>query len=162
MSLTEKQRQAIIIRDEETSQMRHYSEQKGFFKKKKEDCLNCDGQGCGLQVHHIDPRRNGGGDEPNNLITLFQCEHNGKKKKGFADPKTEFVVHEDMIDVFKKYRNGDKKAFQKMSEERTAKLQSGIIYWNPDHDEEMLETAQERTKKATLLGWIFPPKKKGA
>lgn len=157
MSLTERQRKAIIERDEGTSQMRHYSEQKGFHRMKAEDCVDCDGKGCGLQVHHIQPQRTEGADEPENLITVYQCEHNGKKAKGaFADPATEFVIHPDMIETFQNYRKGDKRAFIKLSEQRNQKLASGVIYWNADHDEEMAETAKERTDTAISKGWRFP------
>ena len=160
MSLTERMRTWIIKRDEGTSQLRHYSETKGFCKRDPKDCKDCNGQGCGLQVHHIDPRRNGGGDVPDNLLTLLQCEHNGKKTgKKMADPKKEFVVHPDMVEVFENYRKGDKRAFQKMSEERNKKMANGETYWNTDHDQEMLETATERTNNVISLGWIWPKKK---
>ena len=141
--------------------MRHYSEENGFAPKQSQRCEGCDGKGCGLQVHHIDPRRNGGGDVPDNLITLYTCEHIGKKGNGdLVDPSEEFVVHPDMIGTIKSYRNGNKKAFQEMGVQRDIKLQHGEIYWNPDHDEEMKETAEERTKSASARGWKWPEKKK--
>lgn len=157
MSLTERMRNWIIKRDNHQSQLRHYTEQGGFKPKNVELCEGCDGTGCGLQVHHIDPRRNGGGDVPDNLITVLQCEHNGRKKKGkLADPKKEFVIHPDMVEVFQEYRKGDKQAFNKMGKKRQEKLDQGETYWNTDHDAEMLQTAKERTDNVTVLGWIWP------
>lgn len=161
MSLTERMRSWIIKRDDNQSQLRHYTEKKGFKTKDVETCKDCDGEGCGLQVHHIDPRRNGGDDVPDNLITVLQCEHNGKKKKGkLADVRKEFVIHEDMVEVFEEYRKGDKQAFNKMGKKRQEKLERGEVYWNTDHDDEMLETAKERTDNVTALGWIWPKRKK--
>lgn len=86
MALTAKQRKAILERDDNTSQMRHYSEEKGWHKG---GYCEDEGEGCtDLHVHHIKPQRSGGNDEPENLITLFACEHVGvckqeKIKKGF-------------------------------------------------------------------------------
>lgn len=157
---SERQRKAILERDNNTSQMRHYSEESGFAPTPVEKCKACNGKGCGLQVHHIDPRRNGGGDTPDNLITLFACEHIGKKANGeLADTSEEFVVHPDTTDALRSYRKGNKKAFQEMSTKRDIKLQHGEIYWNPDHDEEMKETAVERTQSAVAKGWKWPLKK---
>ena len=75
-SLSKKGRQDILKRDSNQSQMRHYSEEKGWYKNK-----NCeyDGEPCGhLHVHHLKTRRQGGDDEPENLLTLSECEHNGR------------------------------------------------------------------------------------
>lgn len=161
MSLTERMRNWILKRDNNTSQMRHYTEASGFKPKNVKKCKGCNGEGCPLQVHHITTQRNGGMDNPNNLITIYECEHNGRKKDGtLADPDKEFMVHPDMPEVFKNYRSGDKKAFQKMQKKRNEQIESGEIYWNTDHDEEMLETAKERTNNVIALGWIWPKKKK--
>lgn len=74
-SITPKQRKAILKRDNNHSQMRHYSEEKGWYKNE-----NCpyDGKPCTkLEVHHIVPQHLGGEDEPNNLLTISACEHRG-------------------------------------------------------------------------------------
>ncbi len=75
MALSEKQRNAILDRDDNHSQMRHYSGKRGWFTN-----ANCpyDDNPCNkLEVHHIVPQRMGGEDEPRNLITLTKCEHAG-------------------------------------------------------------------------------------
>jgi len=71
--LTRKQREAILRRDDYHSQMRHYSEERGWYVNE-----NCpyDGEPCAnLHVHHIQPVRAGGTNDPENLITIFSCEH---------------------------------------------------------------------------------------
>jgi len=74
-AFTKAQRDWIIERDEGTSQMRHYSEEKGFYNHKA--CPH-DGEPCGhLEIHHILPRRVGGGASADNLLTVFKCEHTG-------------------------------------------------------------------------------------
>lgn len=79
-ALTKKQRDAIIERDGGTSQLRHYSEEKGFYKEP--NCIY-DGNPCPhLEVHHIKPQRTGGKDEATNLITLKACEHTGRCPSG--------------------------------------------------------------------------------
>lgn len=66
--------------------MRHYSEEKGFYKNE-----NCpyDGRPCSsLNVHHIEPvheLRNRGEswedvNSPYNLLTISECEHVGTCK----------------------------------------------------------------------------------
>jgi len=80
--LTKRQREAILDRDDHTSQMRTYSEEKGWhlasYCDNPEDCND-------LQVHHIKPRRKcktqEEADNPRNLITLFSCLHTGICKK---------------------------------------------------------------------------------
>lgn len=76
--LTKAQREAILQRDEHTSQMRHYSEDRGFYNNKA--CPYDNNLCTSLQVHHIQPRRAHGGNEPENLITIFECEHVGRCK----------------------------------------------------------------------------------
>jgi len=86
--LSKKDKEKIRERDGYTSGMRHYSEERGFYQNK-----NCpyDGKPCSsLQVHHIEPVRKGlflrkSGQEindPDNLITVFECEHVGHCKDG--------------------------------------------------------------------------------
>lgn len=87
MASWSKTRKDILDRDNNESQMRHYDEERGWHT----DVDHCEdgGQGCThTQVHHIQPRRAGGGDDSDNLITLYECQHTGrcpseKIKKGY-------------------------------------------------------------------------------
>lgn len=79
--LTRKQRKAILSRDNHTPQERGYSEEKGWHKK--HDPCPYDGKPCdSLDVHHIEPRRVGGKNEPENLITVSSCFHTGRCRSG--------------------------------------------------------------------------------
>lgn len=158
--ITDSQRKKILERDEHTSQMRHYSE-KGGFQKGCGDCPLKGTTGKKLQVHHINPNGNGGTNDPQNLITVFECEHTGKMCNGkLADPKKKFIIHEDMLQGFSEYRAGDKSAIRKVMERRQPLKEHGEIYWNTDHDEEMAQTAKERTDNAVASGWKFWGRKK--
>lgn len=76
--LTKGQRNAILNRDNYRSQMRHYSEDRGWYKN---EVCPYDREPCSsLQIHHITPVRAGGKNEPDNLITISECEHVGKCK----------------------------------------------------------------------------------
>ena len=157
--LTQGQRNAIVQRDEGTSQMRHYSEEQGFHKGCAE-CPSKKGQPK-LQVHHINPNGNGGSNDPQNLNTIFECEHTGKMCDGkLADPNKKFMVHPDMLQGFAEYRKGNKKAIQEVMVRRKPLKEHGEIYWSTDHDEEMAQTAVERTLNALNLGWVYPRPKK--
>lgn len=164
MAFTERERNAILERDDHTSQLRNYSERSGF--KAHDGCI-FDGRPCkNLQVHHIDTQRNGGGDTPDNGITLYECQHNGRCPENrihgerYLDPRIDFIVHPDMVKTFKDYANGDSKAFQKMFETRLEAVANGEYYHNPDHDAEMFETAKERTLNALANGWVWPKRRK--
>lgn len=158
--LTQAERRSILERDEYTSQMRHYSEKRGFYK----GCAECPLKGKSkpkLQVHHVNPNGNGGANEPENLITVNECEHVGKRCDGtLVYDSSSFVIHEDMRQGFEEYRKGDKKAIQRVMERRKPLKENGEVYWNTDHDAEMAQTAVERTQNAISLGWIFKRKKK--
>ena len=79
--LTDAERKSILERDNYTSQMRHYSEEEGWHTGGY--CEDETWQSCNdVHVHHIIPRGNGGTNNPENLITLFACEHVGVCKKG--------------------------------------------------------------------------------
>lgn len=91
MALSKAQREAILQRDNYQSQMRHYSEELGWHTGGY--CEN-GGEGCQhLQVHHIRPQSTF--DDPNdpemdnplNLITLYECEHNGRCPEGKILPQ---------------------------------------------------------------------------
>lgn len=149
--LTESQRNSILDRDGNFPQMRHYSEDLGWHKQKP-----CYVPGvCKLQVHHIETRRNGGMNAPENLITLAICDHIGKCTLDgtLLDPTTDFVVHPDMVATLVKYREGNKKAFAEMFGEREELVADGLLYHNSDHDSEMLETALQNTANAVAQGW---------
>ena len=76
--ISKAQREAILFRDKYTSAMLHYSEEKGFYQN-----TTCpyDHKPCSsLQVHHILPRGFGGENLPENLATIFECEHAGRCK----------------------------------------------------------------------------------
>jgi hypothetical protein len=78
--LSKKQRDSIVERDEGKSQMRHYSEEEGwhtggYCKDPENPCPH-------LHVHHIEPHGAGGSDDPTNLITVSECEHNGRCPSG--------------------------------------------------------------------------------
>jgi hypothetical protein len=160
--LTKRQRDRIVERDEHQSQMRTYTEKDGWTNK----VHHCpfDGQGCKhLQVHHIVPRRCGGTNEPDNLITLCSCQHIGKcpdrridGHKKYADPKKHFVVHPDMIEAYKGY-DGTNNTMEQVFARRQEKVERGETFHNTLHDEEMLETAALRTKRT---GWYHRKRKK--
>lgn len=78
------------------------------------------------------------------------------KERKYVDPNEAFVVHPDVTDGFITY-NGDPDHFKKVFRGRNKKLQDGEEYWNSDHDVEMQQTAEERSKKP---GWMFPRRKK--
>lgn len=178
MALTERQRASIIVRDEGTSQMLHYSEAEGWYQGGY--CRERGGDCSDLHVHHIDPQRNGGGDTPDNLITLYACEHvgvckaariipqlalsvPGRKEGKYVDPEKAFVVHPDITRAFLGY-DGTDGYFKQVFEERDQKILSGEYYWNTDHDTQMAQTARERSQDAAAITsgftW-FDRKKKG-
>lgn len=158
--LTPKQRQAIIERDNHTSQMRHYSEEKGWHTECPNNCP-VEKIKRKLNVHHVNPNGNGGSNDATNLLTIYECEHTGKKCNGeLVDPEEKFVVHPDMIEGFKNYRKGNKNAIAEVMQKRKPLKERGEIYWNTDHDAEMQQTAIERTLNALNLGWIYINKHK--
>lgn len=155
-AITQKQRLKILLRDGGKSQMRHYTEEKGWHNGGY-----CEDEICEhLQVHHIETQRNGGGDYPENLITLSQCEHNGvcpsRKiidglRNGKYTNEGQFCVHPDIKEATMNYNGGD--SFKKVFEARNIKVALGEPYHNQDHDEELLETALLNTQNAIIHGW---------
>lgn len=174
MALTERQRREIIQRDGGTSIIQHYSEERGWFTEgycgaMSEHCTD-------LHVHHINPQRNGGGDVPENLATVFACEHIGVCKQRclpdnvslstparnkYVNPERAFVIHPDITDAFMGY-DGSKDYFKTVFKTRDELLAKGEVYWNTDHDRQLLDTARENTMDAGLIGsgWIFHPRNK--
>lgn len=69
-----------------------------------------------------------------------------ERGKRYIDPEKKFCVHPDMLDAFQNY-NGTDDSFKKVFRERDEKTRSGELFWNPDHDVEMRETAIERSKQ---------------
>ncbi len=158
--LTDKQRQAILQRDNHTSQMRHYSEEKGFTTGCQNNCP-VEEIKRKLHVHHVNPHGNGGSNDATNLLTIYECEHVGKKCDGsLVDTTKSFVIHPDMVEGLKKYRAGNKNAIMEVMIKRQPIKESGGIYWNTDHDQEMQETAIQRTQNAVSRGWIYINKHK--
>lgn len=163
LALTQKQRLAILERDNHQSQIRHYSEEKGWHTEPK--CEDCRGV-CRLEVHHIIPQLWAIAklhlnwdeiDTPENVITTNSCEHVGRIARGvYANPDKSFVIHPDTLTAYKNY-NGNG-SFEKMLEDRQVKIKEGEIYWSDDHDIEMKQTAEERTVLAQGKGWRWPKK----
>jgi len=83
---SKKQREAIFERDDFTSQMRGYSEEKGWHIK--EGYCADGGETCEWDhVHHEIPRGFGGTNTPENLITVHSCLHVGKCPGGRIEDK---------------------------------------------------------------------------
>jgi hypothetical protein len=81
------------------------------------------------------------------------------KERGLKyTPDTKFVVHPDMKHALQNY-TGQESMDEALSM-RDVVLDRGGVYWDTDHDEEMLETARERTQVASAAGWHFPPSPK--
>lgn len=156
--LTAKERLKIIERDNGEPQMRHYDENRGWWTGGYCELL------CQfLQVHHIDTQRNGGGNTPDNLITLAQCEHTGVcparqivggLRGGKYTNENQFVVHPDIRLATMSY-NGDPSFFGKFFKARDEAVAAGELYHNDDHDAEMFETARLNTLNAIARGWIW-------
>lgn len=152
---TRKIREKIISRDDGVSQLRKYSEEKGWYRH---GGYCADPDTCNsLHVHHIKPQRTGGNSNPKNLITLGSCQHVGRcpeerilpehqhdrGKPGKWVSEKEFVVHPDMREALMNYRP-DKK-FDHVFERRDKLVDKGVIYWNDIHDDEMKDTARQRS-----------------
>ena len=69
----------------------------------------------------------------------------------YVDQLRTFVVHPDLQAAYRNYRDGD--SFEKMFEKRREKTANGEAYWNTDHDEEMLETARERSQNPEWIAY---------
>jgi len=79
--ITKKQRQYILDRDDHHTQMRTYSEEKGWTTEVAH-CATL-GEGCEtLHVHHLIPSRAGGDTLPDNLLTIAECQHTGRCQAG--------------------------------------------------------------------------------
>lgn len=75
-SLTQKQKEAIKNRDNNKSQMRHYSEEEGWHTGGY--CADPENPCDHLHVHHVKPHGAGGSDDADNLLSISECEHNGR------------------------------------------------------------------------------------
>jgi hypothetical protein len=79
----------------------------------------------------------------------------------WVDTSKTFVVHPDQTAAMKKYKPGSKTSLDEMFDERNQILEDGGEYWNPLHDSEFRETAEENTNNAiTQKNWKFPQKRK--
>jgi hypothetical protein len=74
----------------------------------------------------------------------------------FLDTRKAFTVHPDMQTFFEQYGQG--MTFEEVRKLRDEMLANGEPYWQTDHDPEMKETAEERTKVAAARGWRWPRK----
>lgn len=81
-----------------------------------------------------------------------------RKGSKHVDTSKTFVVHPDMAKALETYK--DKRDIDKVFDERNKILEDGGKYWNPLHDEEFSETAEENTNNAVVRGWKFPQRKK--
>lgn len=169
LAYSQKQRDWILERDNHTSQLRSYNEEDGW--NNKGYCH--EGGGCNhLHVHHIQPQRTGGEDSAQNGITLFECQHTGKCPSGkvkrelslrngkWVDDKKAFVVHPDMRDGMMNYKpDGD--SIGEVFKQRNEAVEKGEKYWNDIHDEEMEQTARERSMQPGLVDFKqFPDVKR--
>ncbi len=66
-----------------------------------------------------------------------------------------FVVHPDIIVATRNY-DGTPRSFRLCMELREETVKSKGVWWNAEHDEELKETARERTQAAAAKGWKFP------
>ena len=73
-------------------------------------------------------------------------------------------IHPDIKDAIKNYKGKEVggSSIQRVFKFRNAMLEvcEDIIYWDNDHDVEMLETAEERTVTKATEGWKYPKRKK--
>lgn len=151
--LNQKQRQAILERD-------CYSSQITGEPNCPYDNFLC----SNLHVHHIIPLRVGGRSVPENLITLFSCEHVGvcpeRRIFGFEKyaPKSQFVIHRDIQKAYQEY-NGTKKSFEEVFRERDILVRKGKVFWDNSRDGFLREKSIKNTKKAIKKGWQWPSEK---
>jgi len=155
---TQKVRGQVLKRDNFASQLRKYTEEKGWFRhggycRRPE---NCDW----LQVHHITPQRMGGSSQMENMITLTECQHIGRcpgcrilpehrndiGKRGKWLSRKEFMVHPDMQEALMGY-NPSRNSFKEVFAKRDKQALRNEIYWDNSHDDEMRETAIRRSKE---------------
>jgi hypothetical protein len=141
LSFTLRQRKWIKERDNNQSQMRHYSEEQGWHTSPERP-------GDTIEVHHIQMQSEGGLDTPENGISLWQREHTGKNAR-----KGEFIVHPEMEQARQDYHRGDKEAFKKAAEKHREQAKHGEPTHNDDHDIEMQQTATERTQNKRDKPW---------
>lgn len=78
-----------------------------------------------------------------------------KKQKPQKYSDNEEVIHPDMVEAYAGY-TGDNDSFKRVFRNRDRAVERGETYWNEDHDEEMRETARERTDNAVCKGWKWP------
>lgn len=174
MSLSERERRAILNRDGHKSRMLHYSEERGWHTG------GYCGDGCDkLEVHHICPDRVGKseGKKPeqinsaSNLVTLYKCEHAGVCPERKVELRGKFVtptidtpvIHEDTLWAFQNYEgktqfNGVKglTSFDIMIQLRDQSVDEGEVYWNDDWDDMLREIAETTTRCAAAAGWRYP------
>lgn len=84
-----------------------------------------------------------------------------ERGKKWVDPKKGFVIHPDMGEALRNYRPGED-SIKGVFQARDRAVQEGQQYWNTDHDDEMAQTARERSQDAGLIGsgWRYPEVKR--
>lgn len=69
-----------------------------------------------------------------------------ERKYKYADPNKMTVIHPDQQQWVMNY-HGKGTDIHELFERRSQALQAGEKFWNDIHDQEMKETAEERSKK---------------
>lgn len=66
------------------------------------------------------------------------------------------IIHPDADEAKKNYRQGDKKAFEKLRADRHDKLVEKVPYWETEHDRALHAIAVRNTQRAVKKGWRWP------
>lgn len=111
-----------------------------------------------LQVHHIKPfgevtKAKGlpasEADSLENLLTLCDEIHMGGRKNPLW-----MIIHIDTVEARRSYAKGNKQAYYDMSRQREERMRQGLPYHNTRYDKQMLEIAQENTRRAIKEGTL--------
>jgi hypothetical protein len=115
---------------------------------------NCNGDKR-INVHHGYPemyqRRVGilNPDTPDIAVSLCTNIHTGDEGKKQHGP------HPDQPGYLEEYRKGNKRAFEKMQQDRKDKLDERIPYWDTTHERELVMLARRNTQRMNKKkpGW---------
>ena len=143
VALTSRERLSILERDDFKCQFPMYSERRGWHicgygSKSNSTNLHC---------HHLETQRNGGNNDPRNLLILCKMHHT-------------HVIHPDVWEATQAYRAGNKDAFKEMIEKREQIIADGEIYWNDSWDIALKERATYQTHQRYFDGWKMFKKRK--
>lgn len=92
-------------------------------------------------------------NSPSNLITLCENIHIGVNVRKEPDVN---LVHPDHFEARKKYRAGNKLAFQQVAIGHKQMTLEGLKYWNDTNDDLLKVVADERTRKKERHGSRYP------